>query len=48
MTSPDRGMLFLSKPLMFKPTLSPGLAASTREWCISTVNTLPVQGFDVV
>merc|ERR1719236_441533 len=30
-TSPERGMLFLSKPLIFRPTLSPGLAASTRE-----------------
>merc|ERR1711933_298057 len=29
-TSPDLGMLFLSKPLMFKPTLSPGFAKSTR------------------
>merc|ERR1712217_329084 len=48
MTSPERGMLFLSRPLMFNPTLSPGLAASTREWCISTVNTLPVQGFELV
>merc|ERR1719313_739624 len=47
-TSPPRGMLFLSKPLMFNPTLSPGFAKSTREWCISTVKTLPVQGFDVV
>merc|ERR1712039_1107413 len=27
-TSPERGMLFLSKPLMFKPTLSPGFAKS--------------------
>ena len=25
---------------MLRPTLSPGLAKSTREWCISTVNTL--------
>merc|ERR1712142_172231 len=24
MTTPDRGILFLSRPLMFKPTLSPG------------------------
>merc|ERR1719400_2566611 len=47
-TSPDRGMLFLSRPLMFKPTLSPGFAKSTRWWCISTVKTLPVQGFDAV
>merc|ERR1712193_155080 len=47
-TSPDRGMLFLSRPLMFRPTLSPGLAKSTREWCISTVKTLPTQGFDAV
>merc|ERR1719221_290239 len=29
-TSPDLGMLFLSRPLMFKPTLSPGFAKSTR------------------
>merc|ERR1711959_578869 len=48
MTSPERGMLFLSKPLMFKPTLSPGFAKSARVWCISTVNTLPVQGFEAV
>jgi elongation factor 1-alpha len=41
-------MLFLSKPLMFSPTLSPGFAKSTREWCISTVKTLPVQGFGPV
>merc|ERR1740121_154180 len=47
-TSPDRGMFCLSKPLMFKPTLSPGLATSTRWWCISTVKTLPVQGFEAV
>merc|ERR1719373_737858 len=47
-TSPERGMLFLSKPLMFRPTLSPGLAKSQRVWCISTVNTLPVQGLELV
>merc|ERR1719324_1711107 len=47
-TSPERGMLFLSRPLIFKPTLSPGFAKSTRWWCISTVNTLPVQGLDAV
>merc|ERR1712025_196834 len=47
-TSPERGMLFLSKPLIFKPTLSPGFAKSTRWWCISTVKTLPVQGFEAV
>merc|ERR1712176_1129603 len=47
-TSPERGMLFLSRPLMFRPTLSPGLAKSTRWWCISTVKTLPVHGFDAV
>merc|ERR1740120_81298 len=47
-TSPDRGMFCLSKPLMFRPTLSPGLATSTRWWCISTVNTFPVHGFDAV
>merc|ERR1719313_471055 len=46
-TSPERGMLFLSRPLMFKPTLSPGLAKSTRVWCISTVKTLPRSG-DVI
>merc|ERR1719221_2019114 len=47
-TSPDRGMFCLSKPLMFRPTLSPGLATSTRWWCISTVKTLPVQVFEAV
>merc|ERR1719498_2395394 len=47
-TSPLRGMLFLSKPLMLRPTLSPGLAKSQRWWCISTVKTLPVHGFDAV
>merc|ERR1719356_2191775 len=47
-TSPDRGMFCLSKPLMLRPTLSPGLALSTRVWCISTVNTLPVQGLEAV
>merc|ERR1739845_262812 len=47
-TSPLLGMLFLSNPLMFKPTLSPGLAKSTRLWCISTVKTLPVQGLEAV
>merc|ERR1719487_2453275 len=47
-TSPDRGMLPLSKPLMFKPTLSPGFAKSTRVWCISTVKTFPVHGFETV
>merc|ERR1719162_824765 len=46
-TSPER-MFCLSRPLMFKPTLSPGFACSTRWWCISTVNTLPVQGLDAV
>ena len=30
--SSDLGMLFLSRPLMFKPALSPGLALSTRWW----------------
>merc|ERR1712151_615982 len=30
MTSPERGMLFLSNPLILRPTLSPGLAKSTR------------------
>merc|ERR1712203_1157386 len=45
-TSPDRGMLFLSRPLMLRPTLSPGFAKSTRWWCISTVKTLPVHGLD--
>merc|ERR1719183_3229905 len=34
--------------LMLRPTLSPGLAKSTRLWCISTVKTLPVQGFELV
>merc|ERR1719183_2187016 len=48
MTSPERGMLFLSRPLMLRPTLSPGFAKSTREWCISTVNTFPVHGFEAV
>ena len=48
MTSPVRGMLPLSRPLMFMPTLSPGPALSTRLWCISTVNTLPTQGVEVV
>merc|ERR1719223_2456471 len=48
MTSPERGMFCLSRPLMFNPTLSPGLACSARWWCISTVNTLPVQGLDAV
>merc|ERR1712190_387187 len=47
-TSPDRGILFLSKPLMFSPTLSPGFAKSTREWCISTVKTFPVHGLELV
>merc|ERR1719433_1072536 len=47
-TSPERGMLFLSRPLMLRPTLSPGLAKSTRWWCISTVKTLPVQGLEAV
>merc|ERR1719163_2031157 len=47
-TSPPRGMLFLSRPLMLSPTLSPGFAKSTREWCISTVNTFPVHGFEAV
>merc|ERR1712190_22591 len=47
-TSPERGILFLSKPLMLRPTLSPGFAKSTREWCISTVKTLPVQGLEEV
>ena len=37
MTSPDLGMFNLSRPLTFIPTLSPGLAPSTRLWCISTV-----------
>eukprot|EP00913_Durusdinium_trenchii_P003724 g3446.t1 len=41
-------MLFLSRPLMFNPTLSPGLAKSTRWWCISTVKTFPLQGLLVV
>eukprot|EP00292_Cryptomonas_paramecium_P030254 CAMPEP_0113725958 /NCGR_PEP_ID=MMETSP0038_2-20120614/40114_1 /TAXON_ID=2898 /ORGANISM="Cryptomonas paramecium" /LENGTH=47 /DNA_ID=CAMNT_0000656409 /DNA_START=11 /DNA_END=151 /DNA_ORIENTATION=- /assembly_acc=CAM_ASM_000170 len=47
MTSPERGMLFLSRPLMFMPTLSPGMAASMRLWCISTVKILPAQGVPV-
>merc|ERR1719434_153917 len=47
-TSPERGMLFLSRPLMLRPTLSPGFAKSTRVWCISTVNTLPVHGLEAV
>merc|ERR1719284_409008 len=47
-TSPERGMFCLSNPLMLRPTLSPGLAMSTRWWCISTVKTLPVQGFEAV
>mmetsp|Transcript_14579 Transcript_14579/g.29173 ORF Transcript_14579/g.29173 Transcript_14579/m.29173 type:complete len:214 (+) Transcript_14579:225-866(+) len=46
-TSPPRGMLFLSRPLMFMPTLSPGLAASIRLWCISTVKILPAHGVPV-
>jgi len=32
--------------LMFQPTLSAGCASFARWWCISTVNTLPVQGLD--
>merc|ERR1712194_871663 len=47
-TSPERGILFLSRPLILRPTLSPGLAKSTRVWCISTVNTFPVHGFEDV
>ena len=41
-------MFCFCRPLMFKPTLSPGLASSTRLWCISTVNTLPSQGVPLV
>merc|ERR1719323_2434084 len=47
-TSPERGMFCLSRPLMFRPTLSPGFAWSTRWWCISTVKTFPVHGLDAV
>merc|ERR1711976_1103889 len=47
-TSPERGMFCLSRPLMLRPTLSPGLACSARWWCISTVNTLPTQGLEAV
>merc|ERR1711990_840382 len=48
MTSPDRGMFCLSRPLMFMPMLSPGPADSWRLWCISTVKTLPPHGFEAV
>ena len=41
-------MLFLSRPLMFMPTLSPGSSLLGRLWCISTVKTLPRHGLAAV
>mmetsp|Transcript_28092 Transcript_28092/g.68269 ORF Transcript_28092/g.68269 Transcript_28092/m.68269 type:complete len:252 (+) Transcript_28092:530-1285(+) len=39
-------MLSFDRPLMLRPTLSPGCASGTDLWCISTENTLPWHGAD--
>jgi len=42
-TSPTQGILFFSRPFTFNPILSPWVALSTLEWCISIVKTFPWQ-----